>query len=366
LHKLLERQLRKHFPTSRPEGSDFARFCAAVDEAYQHTDDARISVERSLGLMSSELLQRNEQLQADLLEIKRLELELRQVDKLRAVGQLASGVAHEINTPIQFVSDSLSFMQDALAELRQIAAGRQLVCDLVGRGENALPALASLEQLSLELEADYLVREFPLALERALEGVARVSKIVVAMKDFGRPDQRDRVFCDLNRGLTNTLIVAQSEIRQFADVELELGELPMVSCYAGDINQVFLNLLINAAHAIEQRFPGGAERGLIRLRSWLEDEWVFIEVSDNGQGIADVDRSRIFEPFFTTKPVGKGTGQGLAISRSIVADKHGGSLSFDSEVGSGTRFLIKLPVEAAANELPWSARASALAGGLWP
>jgi signal transduction histidine kinase len=366
LHKLLERQLRKHFPTGQPEGIDFVRFCAAVDEAYLHADEARLSVERSLELMSNELLQRNEQLQADLLEIKRLELELRQVDKLRAVGQLASGVAHEINTPIQFVSDSLSFMQDAMGELSRIAAGGRLVCELVARGENALPALANLEQLSLEVEADYLVREVPLALERALEGVARVAQIVAAMKDFGRPDQRDRVFADLNRGLTNTLIVAQSEIRQFADVQLELGELPSVSCYAGDINQVFLNLLVNAAHAIEQRFLDSVDRGLICVRSWQQDEWVFIEVADNGQGIAEADRARIFEPFFTTKPVGKGTGQGLAISRSIVADKHGGSLSFDSEVGSGTRFLIKLPVEAPEGQQLLSQRRPSWAGSTSP
>jgi signal transduction histidine kinase len=366
LHKLLERQLRKHFPTGQPEGGDFVRFCAAVAEAYQHADDARISVERSLELMSSELLQRNEQLQADLLEIKRLELELRQVDKLRAVGQLASGVAHEINTPIQFVSDSLSFLQDAMVELRRIAASGRLVCELVGRGEDALTALTSLEQLSEEVEADYLLREVPLALEHALEGVARVSQIVVAMKDFGRPDQRDRVFCDLNRGLTNTLIVAQSEIRRHADVQLELSELPSVSCYAGDINQVFLNLLVNAAHAVEQRFSGGVDRGLICVRSWHEDEWVFIEVADNGSGIADADRPRIFEPFFTTKPVGKGTGQGLAISRSIVADKHGGSLSFESELGRGTRFLIKLPVEAQEGQLPMSGRRSSLSESTSP
>jgi two-component system NtrC family sensor kinase len=365
LHKLLQRQLRKQFPTGQPAGDDFVRFCSAVDEAYRHADEARLSVERSLELMSNELLQRNEQLEADLLEIKRLELELRQVDKLRAVGQLASGVAHEINTPIQFVSDSLSFMQDAVTELMRIAAARQLVCDVVGRGENALPALARFEQLSLELEAEYLTREFPLALERALEGVARVSQIVVAMKDFGRPDQRDRVFADLNRGLSNTLIVAQSEIRQFADVQLELGELPLVCCYAGDINQVFLNLLVNAAHAIEQRFSG-VDRGLIRVRSWQEREWVFIEIADNGQGIADADRARIFEPFFTTKPVGKGTGQGLAISRSIVTDKHGGSLSFESQVGLGTRFLITLPVEAAEGELPLSARRPSFARSTSP
>lgn len=344
MHKLLERQLRKCFGTLRPQSEGFDRFVSVVDEAYQSADNARLSVERTLELMSNELLQRNDQLQLDLVEIKRLGLELRQADKLRAVGQLAAGVAHEINTPIQFVSDSLSFLQDAMSDFARLLADGREVCEHVRRGEDALPALATLERLSHELEADYLLREFPLALERAREGIGRVAQIVGALKDFGRPDQRDRSFSDLNRGLSNTLVIARGELRQ-VDLEVELGELPAIPCYAGDMNQVFLNLLVNAAHAIEERFRGTAERGVIRVRSWLEESYACVEIADNGQGIPADDRHRIFEPFFTTKPVGRGTGQGLAISRSIVIDKHGGSISFDSEVGHGTRFVVKLPLE---------------------
>ena len=360
MHKLLERQLRKCFGTLRPEGEAFDRFISVVDEAYQSADHARLSVERTLELMSNELLQRNEQLQLDLIEIKRLGMELRQADKLRAVGQLAAGVAHEINTPIQFVSDSLSFLLDAMGDFTRLLVHGRTVCDHVRRGEDALPALATLEQLSLDLEANYLLREFPLALERALEGIARVSQIVGALKDFGRPDQRDRSFSDLNRGLTNTLIVARSELRE-VELELELGELPAIPCYVGEINQVFLNLLVNAAHAIEERVRGTSERGVIRVRSWLEEACVCIEIADNGRGIPEADHQRIFEPFFTTKPVGKGTGQGLAISRSIIIDKHGGSISFDSEVGKGTRFLVKLPLEEPTTRLTPSSRPSAAA-----
>ncbi|MET0792952.1 MAG: ATP-binding protein [Polyangiaceae bacterium] len=346
MHKLLERQLRKHFSAGRPVGEEFDRFSAAVDEAYTHADTARHSVERSLELMSNELLERNEQLQTDLVEIKRLGLELRQADKLRAVGQLAAGVAHEINTPIQFVSDSLSFLQDATNDLSKLADNARQMCALVEQGDDALSALADLKRLAEEMEADYLLREVPLALERSLDGIARVSQIVVALKDFGRPDQRERAFSDLNRGLENTLTVAQSEIRHVADVRLELGELPAVPCYAGDINQVFLSLLINAAHAIEERFQDGSQRGLIQVRSWHDDLSVCIEIADNGRGISEADRPRIFEPFFTTKSVGKGSGQGLAIARSIIADKHGGSIGFDSEFGIGTRFRVTLPLEA--------------------
>ncbi len=364
MHKLLERQVKRYFGAGRPESEDFRRFSAAVDEAYTAADQARISVERSLDLMSNELLQQNEQLQADLAEITRLGLELRQADKLRAVGQLAAGVAHEINTPIQFVSDSLHFLQDATTELSRLIAGCRQVCALVSRGENALPALAELERLQDEVDAAYLLREFPLALQGSLDGIARVSRIVVALKDFGRPDQRERAFSDLNRGLENTLTVAQSEIRHIADVQLDLGELPAVQCYAGDINQVFLNLLINAAHAIEERFQDSAERGLIRVRSWLDEPCVHVEIADNGRGIPEADRSRIFEPFFTTKPVGRGTGQGLAVAHSIVTDKHGGSISFASELGSGTSFRISLPVEAPRSQVAPRERLSAREDGL--
>ena len=358
MHKLLQRQIRKHFPNGQPGSEDFSRFARAVDDAYQQADDARLSVQRSLELMSNELLFRNEQLQADLVEIKRLELELRQADKLRAVGQLAAGVAHEINTPLHFVSDSLGFLDDAIGELGRLAEAGRRLCKRVADGEDARADVARLMQDAADVDAEYLLREFPIALERALEGVARVTQIVVALKDFGRPDQRERTFADLNHGLCNTLTVAQSEIRDVADVKLDLGEVPAVPCFVGDLNQVFLNLLVNAAHAIEQRFHGTSVRGVIQVRTWTDGESAFAEIADNGGGIAAADQPRIFEPFFTTKPVGKGTGQGLVISRSIVTDKHGGSLTFDSEQGHGTRFLIRLPLET----LPSSALAN-IGGG---
>lgn len=345
MHKLLERQLRKHVPQGAPPCEGYARLLAAVDEAYVQADEARLYAERSLELMSSELLERNEQLQRDLLEIKRLELELRQADKLRAVGQLAAGVAHEINTPIQFVGDSLAFLRQGFREFLRLLDSARGLLECLGANGDPLPALDRVIAASAEIDGDYLLAEFPVAIDRACEGVEHVAQIVAALKDFGRPDQRARTFSDLNRGLRNTLTVAQSEIRRFADVDLQLGELPNVPCFPGDLNQVFLNLLINAAHAIEQRFYGSSTRGAITLKTWADATSAFIEVTDNGAGIPAGDKARIFEPFFTTKPVGKGTGQGLAISHSIVTDKHGGTLTFESEAGLGTRFLIRLPLE---------------------
>ena len=361
MHKLLERQLRKHVPQGLPQDEGYRRFLRAVDEAYVQADEARLSTERSLELMSGELLDRNEQLQRDLLEIQRLELELRQADKLRAVGQLAAGVAHEINTPIQFVGDSLDFVQQSFHALRRLLDSGRNLLECAAQDEKASAAAGRLLGVCEEIDADYLLGEVPLALERALEGVGRSAHIGGALKDFGRPDVRVRTFSDLKRGLKNTLTVAHSEIRPIADVVLLLGEIPQVPCFAGDLNQVFLNLLINAAHAIEQRFRGSDGRGTITLKTWADETSAFVEIADNGSGIASVDQARIFEPFFTTKPVGKGTGQGLAIARSIVTDKHAGKLSFESELGRGTRFLVQLPLrapEATANGAEHDARAN--------
>ena len=177
-----------------------------------------------------------------------------------------------------------------------------------------------------------------------MEGVTRVATIVKAMKDFAHPEHNQKMAVDLNRALTSTLVVARNELKYVADVETAFGDLPPVECHVGDMNQVFLNLLVNAAHAIGDAVNGSGQRGKIGIRTWCEGDWVRISISDTGCGIPEAIRARVFDPFFTTKTVGRGTGQGLAISRSIVVDKHGGTLTFDSEVGRGTTFSIGLPV----------------------
>ena len=345
MHKLLSRQLRKHLGTETPGDPALAGLVAAVDAAYRDQDSDRALLERSIELASTELREKNLQLQCDLESIKRLEVELRQADKLRAVGQLASGIAHEINTPIQFAGDSLHFLRDALADLIRLACQSRVIAEARNDTDDCRPALEQYLSACVDADVDYLVEEAPKALAQAAEGLKRVAEIVTAMKDFGRTDQREKSLVDINRCLQSTITIASNEVRHTARIDLSLGELPLVPGFHGELGQVFLNLLVNAAHAIADRFKGQG-LGRISVVTSSDDDGVTIAISDNGAGIGATDRSRIFEPFFTTKEVGRGTGQGLAISRSIIADKHGGSLSFDSEVGVGTTFFIKLPSTA--------------------
>lgn len=343
MHRLLERQLRKHFATAVPEDARFVAFLSDVNTAYAAHDDDRALLERSIDLASSELLEQNERLARDLESIQRLEMELRQADKLRAVGQLAAGIAHEINTPIQFVGDSVAFLREAVGDLLELAqAGVALGQGLLARGMEA-PELARVIAAAETARLDELGADLDTAIRQTTEGLKRVSLIVQAMKQFGRPDQREKVLADVNRCVLDTLTVSASEVKHVADVTTELGELPPLLCYPGELHQVLLNLLVNAAHAISQRF-GASGRGQIHVSTAYAGGAVVIRVRDNGSGIDLANRPRIFEPFFTTKGIGQGSGQGLAISRSIVSDKHGGTLSFESVVGEGTMFVVTLPI----------------------
>jgi two-component system, NtrC family, sensor kinase len=187
--------------------------------------------------------------------------------------------------------------------------------------------------------------EIPKALSQTLDGVSRVATIVRAMKEFAHPESKEMAAADINKALQSTLTVARNELKYVADVELELGEMPPVVCNVGDLNQVFLNLLVNAAHAIADVVKGTDEKGKIRVRTASEGETALISISDTGSGIPEAIRTKVFDPFFTTKEVGRGTGQGLAIARSVVVERHRGTLTFESEVGKGTTFYIRLPVE---------------------
>jgi signal transduction histidine kinase len=296
---------------------------------------ARLEAERAQRQLQEQLLN-------EVHERERLADELRLAQKLEAVGRLAAGIAHEINTPIQYVGDSVLFLQSAFADLESLLNRYR---DAVGTaGETALDA-TTLEQLkAAEVQADvqFLSEEVPKAFERTLDGVARVAAIVRAMKEFAHPNVLEQSSADLNHAIETTLIVARSEYKYAATVETHFGELPPVLCNIGELNQVFLNIVVNAAHAIESSGKD-AMTGVIRITTEVAGPWVTIAIADNGCGIPDVDRDKIFEPFFTTKEVGKGTGQGLAIAHSIV-DKHGGTIDLQSQVGTGTCFTLKLPV----------------------
>jgi PAS domain S-box-containing protein len=283
---------------------------------------------------------------SDISERKRLEaerdhmeLELRVAQKLEAVGQLAAGIAHEMNTPIQFVGDGVQFLKDSFEDLgRLLAEYRHLLADGVATVPDELRA--RLDRIADEIDLPYLEERVPAAFERTLDGVERVASIVRAMKEFAHPHS-EQAPADLNRALATTLTVARNEYKYVAEIETAFGDLPPVVCNLSDLNQVFLNLIVNAAHAIEDR--SGSDKGRIGIETRCEGDRVLITVSDTGCGIPTEIQTRIFDPFFTTKAVGRGSGQGLAIARAVV-EKHGGSLEFESEVGSGTTFFIRLPV----------------------
>jgi signal transduction histidine kinase len=344
VHKLLEQQLRRCFGGDASEDPRVRELVSAVDAAYRERDAERALLERKMALASDELIQRNLQLEHDLEAIKRLEMELRQAEKLRAVGQLASGIAHEINTPIQYLGDSLRFLSDSFRDLRELGERGRDLCRAVESGDGALGPLEEVRACAKRIDLDYLLEELPRAFEQTEEGVRRVASIVLAMKEFGRPDTREKTPVALKRCIENALVVAHNELKYAADLELDLADVPQVLGYPGELTQVFLNLLINAAHAIVDRHGSGG-RGKIRVSALPDGEHVNVNICDDGAGIPAEIRARIFEPFFTTKALGRGTGQGLAIARSIVVDKHGGALAFESVVGEGTTFTIRLPVD---------------------
>jgi PAS domain S-box-containing protein len=289
---------------------------------------------------------------ADVTERKRadeeklaLEAQLRQSQKLEAIGQLAAGIAHEINTPIQYVGDNTTFFRDSWSSVAGLlTAARQLRKEL-GSGAVSQAAIDTFDKCGKIADVDYLAQEIPLAIDQTIEGVQRVAKIVSAMKEFSHPGSLEKRAIDLNRAIETTITISRNEWKYVAEMETNLDpELPLVPCLAGEINQVLLNLVVNASHAIAdvRRENGGL--GTITLSTRRDGDAVEISVADTGTGIPDHVRDRVFDPFFTTKEVGKGTGQGLMLAHAVVVKKHGGRIWFDSELGKGTTFFIRLPI----------------------
>jgi PAS domain S-box-containing protein len=280
----------------------------------------------------------------DIGERKKLEIELRQAQKLESVGRLAAGIAHEINTPVQFVGDSVHFVNGSMDGLAQLMASYRNLRLAVQSGKPAIEEANGAEQVERDSDIDYFLHDGPEALKRAIEGLERVASIVRAMKEFAHPDRKEMAPADINRCVQSTLTVARNEYKYVADLVTDLAEIPLVVCLAGEINQVILNIVVNAAHAIGDKVKGTDQRGCITVRTRAERDAVVVSISDDGGGIPDAIRDRVYDPFFTTKEVGRGTGQGLAIARSVVTEKHGGELWFESETGKGTSFFIRLPI----------------------
>lgn len=281
----------------------------------------------------------------DVTEKSRLEIELRHAQKLESVGRLSTGIAHEINTPIQFVGDNVTFLSTAFTDVLYLCDLFQSHCDKAAAARLSDAELQFLRDEQQRVDLDYIRENASSAFTSTLDGVGRVARIVQSMKTFAHPDRESSSGVDLNAAIRSTVTVATSELKYVADVVLELGDVPVVFCYLGDLNQVFLNLLVNAAHAIGDAIRGSDDRGTIRVRTYQDGTDVVVAISDTGTGIPTDVRARIFDPFFTTKEVGRGTGQGLAMARSVVVEQHGGAITFETELGKGTTFYIRLPQE---------------------
>ncbi|MCK6545740.1 ATP-binding protein [Myxococcota bacterium] len=285
----------------------------------------------------------------DLSALKQIDLRAREMDRMVAIGTLAAGIAHEINTPIQYIGDSAFFLQESYASLSKLLERYRALSNSLATDDAARAELEALQVFEQEIDAEYLEREVPAALRRTLDGTERVARIVRAMKEFGHPGSDTPAPTDLDELVQNVLVVATNEIKYVADAAVDLGGVGHVTCFAGAVNQVLLNLIVNAAHAVADKMAKTKERGRITVRTRVEGTMVHVSIADTGTGIPPDVQPRVFDPFFTTKPVGKGTGQGLAIARSIVVDRHGGRIWFDTEPGVGTTFHFVIPVEPTAD-----------------
>jgi signal transduction histidine kinase len=275
-----------------------------------------------------------------------MEAQLRQAQKLEAIGQLAAGIAHEINTPMQYIGDNIRFLEESFQSLQAALQGEAALL-AAAKGNTLTPdVVADAEQAIAAADLDFLFQEIPAAAKQSLEGVERVTRIVRAMKEFSHPGSREKSPADLNRAIESTVTVARNEWKYVAQVKLELDpQLPPVPCLLGEFNQCVLNLVVNAAHAIGDVTKGHpGVKGTITVRTRREGDFAEVRVSDTGTGIPEAIRPRMFESFFTTKGVGRGTGQGLAIVYGSIVKRHGGTVSFETEVGKGTTFLMRLPL----------------------
>ena len=273
---------------------------------------------------------------------------LRRTHRLEMIGQLAAGIAHEINTPTQYVTDNTRFVRDSFAGLLDLIRLQQRLLQEACTRELGPADKEEIQKARDQVDLDYLLEEIPGSLNESLEGLGRIASIVQSMKEFSHPDMEEMRFADINRAIQSTLVIATSEWKYVATTETDLDpELPQVKCNLGALNQVILNLIVNAAQAIAGSVLDSGEKKLIRIATRSLDGEIEIRVSDNGPGMSPEVKERVFEPFFTTKQVGKGTGQGLSLAHTVIVKKHNGSINVESEPGQGSVFIIRLPIEPA-------------------
>ncbi len=280
----------------------------------------------------------------DLSEDARRKLERTQM--LQNLGKLTAGIAHEINTPIQFIGDNLQFISDSFTDILFLLSDYEELINDVAKTANLENHDKHIISAKEKVDIDFIAKEIPQAINQSIDGIKRVSTMISAMRDFSHIDERRFALADLNKTIKSTVVILRNEIKYVADVETELDEnLPAIMCCIDEIQQVFLNLIINAAHSIKDVLQDDGGRGLIKVSSKIQDQYAVFTITDTGKGISQELREKIFEPFFTTKGPGEGTGQGLSIVQAAIVEKHKGKLELESTVGVGTTFTIYIPIE---------------------
>jgi len=358
--ELIGRHKHETIHHSQSDGSEYPwDFCpafAAIEDGSSHHVDGDVFWHKNGSSFSADYIvcptrDENNQITGAVMTFRNLtEQRLKEANrihsmKLESIGELSAGIAHEINTPIQFIGSNLSFLRESFQDLQNlIAVYGQLKEAVVG-----LPQFEKfvheIEELEDQADLEYLQEETPKAFDQTMGGVERVTKLVLGLKGFAHAGAGETKHpANINEIISNSLIVCHNAYKYVAEMETDFGELPPVQVHPGDIGQVIINLVVNAAHAIADVKKDSGEMGKIRISTSCVDKVITISIADSGGGIPEGVRQRVFDPFFTTKEVGRGSGQGLAISRTIVHDKHQGELSFESTVGKGTTFFIKLPL----------------------
>jgi two-component system, NtrC family, sensor kinase len=277
---------------------------------------------------------------------KSIESRCQSQSNMAAMGQLAAGIAHEINTPAQYVSDNIHFLQDAFDGFLSIISQYQRFYQLVKSGTATADTVRDLQETLSDVDMEYLIEQVPQAIQQSFQGMERITQIIEAIRDFSHPGLMEKKAVDVNQAIRNTVTVTRNIWKYACEMETAFNEnMPRVFCQPGEINQVILNLIVNAADAIKDVVGDKPnKKGSIQISTHLIDGWAEIRISDTGRGIPEPIQGKIFDPFFTTKPVGKGTGQGLAISAAVIAN-HGGTIEFVTRQEIGTTFIIRLPLE---------------------
>jgi two-component system NtrC family sensor kinase len=350
VHNLLKRQIAKSFQGVENIPDNFHAFIQAVDNAYKESDIDRTMLEHTLELSSQELLQsngemrllqhklqqRNRELEETFANLKLMQNSLIQSEKMASIGQLTAGIAHEINNPLAFVSSNLNRFHEYFFEVNGLLSNwHQLVPEL-DDCPSCRERVQGLFEKEDHVDLKFMVEDFSVLMKHTLDGVERIKNIVAQLRGFSHLAASNFALADVNEIIEESILLTWNELKYKATIHKEYGMVPQILCNAVEIKQVFVNLLVNAAHAITQT-------GTISILTEVHDQSIMIRLSDTGSGISKDNLTKIFNPFFTTKPVGKGTGLGLWITLTII-ERHNGSISVKSSEGAGTTFTLTLPI----------------------